>query len=148
MIRNGSEYGEALRRRRESGEYLRAERAALEAEGLPPEQVEALLEPAAAHQAQMDEEIAWYEDVRQGRISPVQTLTHLGRALIAARLAQGLTQKQLAERLGVSEAMVSRDERNEYHGVTLDRAQRVLDALDARVTTQVDVSSRLPWAAA
>jgi len=28
---------------------------------------------------------------------------------------------------------VSRDERNEYHGVTLERATRVLDALEVRL---------------
>jgi transcriptional regulator with XRE-family HTH domain len=44
----------------------------------------------------------------------------------------------LAGRLGISEAVVSRDERNEYHGITVDRAQRVLDALNASVVTQVE----------
>jgi transcriptional regulator with XRE-family HTH domain len=49
-----------------------------------------------------------------------------------------MTQKQLAHLLGVSEANVSRDERNEYHAVTVEKAQRVLDALGVSVTTQVD----------
>jgi transcriptional regulator with XRE-family HTH domain len=49
--------------------------------------------------------------------------------LIALRIALGLTQRQLAERLGVHESQVSRDERNEYHGVTVERASRLLDAL-------------------
>ena len=29
----------------------------------------------------------------------------------------------------VNESQVSRDERNEYHGITVDRASRILDAL-------------------
>ena len=59
--------------------------------------------------------------------------------LIALRIARGISQRQLAERLGVHESQVSRDERNEYHGITLDRAARVLDALgvDLRSTVQV-----------
>lgn len=43
---------------------------------------------------------------------------------------RGLSQRQLAERLRVYESQVSRDERNEYHGVTLERATRVLDAME------------------
>jgi hypothetical protein len=37
----------------------------------------------------------------------------------------------------VSEAQVSRDERNEYHGVTVDRAQRILEALGETVTARI-----------
>jgi transcriptional regulator with XRE-family HTH domain len=62
----------------------------------------------------------------------------IGRLLIATRIAQGLTQRELAERLGVSESLVSRDERNEYHGITVERAQRILDALHETVTTRVE----------
>jgi transcriptional regulator with XRE-family HTH domain len=39
-----------------------------------------------------------------------------------------LLQRELAERLGVHESQISRDERNEYHAVTVDRTGRVLDA--------------------
>ena len=47
------------------------------------------------------------------------------RTLVALRIALGLTQRQLAERLDVNESQVSRDERNEYHGITVDRARSV-----------------------
>jgi transcriptional regulator with XRE-family HTH domain len=57
--------------------------------------------------------------------------------LIALRIAAGMTQRQLADRLDVSEAQVSRDERNEYHGITVERAQRIIDALGAGVTVGV-----------
>lgn len=55
------------------------------------------------------------------------------------RIARGLTQRELAERLGVNESMVSRDERNEYHGITVDRAMRILDAMGVRLVTRVEV---------
>ena len=42
--------------------------------------------------------------------------------LIALWIAKGLTQRELAERLEVSEMQVSRDERNEYYGVTRAKA--------------------------
>jgi transcriptional regulator with XRE-family HTH domain len=57
--------------------------------------------------------------------------------LIAVRIAQGVSQRELATRLDVHESQVSRDERNEYFGITLERAARVLDALGARLRSQV-----------
>jgi hypothetical protein len=46
------------------------------------------------------------------------------------------------ERLGVNEAQVSKDESNEYHGISVERAQRIIDALEGSVT--VAVSSEQP----
>jgi len=47
------------------------------------------------------------------------------------------TQRELAEELGVHETQVSRDERNEYHGITVQRAATILDALGARLDLDV-----------
>lgn len=41
------------------------------------------------------------------------------------------------ERLGVSPSQVSRDERNDYHGVSVERAQRVLEALGLQIRVEV-----------
>jgi len=49
-------------------------------------------------------------------------------ALIRARLAEGLTQRQLADRMGVSQAVVSRLESAE-HSPRLESLQRAADAL-------------------
>ena len=38
--------------------------------------------------------------------------------------------------MGVHESQVSRDERNEYHGITLERASRVLDALGVTLVSE------------
>ena len=71
--------------------------------------------------------------MRRGELAPVTDLNSIGRLLIGLRIWSGLTQRQLAERLRVSESIVSRDERNEYHGVTVERAQKIFNALKARV---------------
>ncbi|MBL6998144.1 MAG: helix-turn-helix transcriptional regulator, partial [Phycisphaerales bacterium] len=65
-----------------------------------------------------------------------------GQTLIGLRIARGLTQRKLAKLLGVNETMVSRDERNEYHGITVDRAVRILDALDVKLVTHVEEIER------
>ena len=55
------------------------------------------------------------------------------------RIAKGISQRELASRLGVHESQVSRDERNEYHGITLDRANRILEALRVTLHTTVEM---------
>lgn len=57
----------------------------------------------------------------------------------STRIALGITQAELAKRLGVSEPQVSRDERNEYQGITSDRASRVLDALGVRMRSLLEL---------
>jgi hypothetical protein len=39
----------------------------------------------------------------------------------------------------VHESQVSRDERNEYFGITLERAIRLLDALNVKMHTKVEI---------
>ena len=67
-----------------------------------------------------------------------------GRLLIALRIYQGWTQKSLAEALGVDPSQVSRDERNEYHGITLERASRILEVLGETLTISVEPLKKSP----
>jgi DNA-directed RNA polymerase specialized sigma subunit len=138
MIRNETEYQEALRRLNQDREVAARQRAALEAEGLMPAEVERAMAPLLSFQTQLAEEVDWYERVRRREFPVITRLTEIGRLLLALRIAQGLTQRGLAERRGISEALVSRDERNEYHGITVERAQRILDALNETLTTRVE----------
>jgi DNA-binding XRE family transcriptional regulator len=138
MIRSENEYQEALRRLKQDQEVAGQQRQALISSGLNPDEVERAMQPLLSFQAQLAEEIAWYEDVRRRNFPTLQRLTDIGRMLIALRIASSMTQRELADRLGVNESSVSRDEKNEYHGITLDRAQRILDALGATITATVD----------
>jgi DNA-binding XRE family transcriptional regulator len=138
MIRNEQEYGVVLSRLAEDDQFLQAQQEAFETAGLSPEEVERALEPTRAFHAQLREEVEWYEAVKRRDFETIRNLRGLGRLLVALRIANGLTQRALADRLGVSEAQVSRDERNEYHGITLERAQRILDALGETVSSSVD----------
>lgn len=73
-------------------------------------------------------------------------LSGVARLLIAVRIAGGLSQRELAERLGVHETQVSRDERNEYHGITVERANRILEALGVELRTVVERFPKAPHA--
>jgi DNA-binding XRE family transcriptional regulator len=106
--------------------------------GLTDEETEKALEPMISFRAQLEDEVSWYERVRRRDFGVLENLSALGTTLIALRIANGYSQKELADRMGVSEAQVSRDERNEYHGITVERAQKVLDAMGETLESRVE----------
>jgi len=129
MIRNENEYQEAVRRLREEQERLAEHRKRLEEMGLAADEVKRALDPLRSFHEQLSEEVESYERLKRGELGELLNLHGLGTTLVALRIALGLTQRELAERLGVHESQVSRDERNEYNAITVDRASRILDAL-------------------
>jgi DNA-directed RNA polymerase specialized sigma subunit len=138
VIRNEKEYKEALARLEQDREVIAAQQQALADRGLAEEEVKRGLGPLLSFRAQLEEEVKWYERARRREFKVSHDVRDIGYMLIALRIANDLTQKELAEKLGVSEAMVSRDERNEYHGITVERAQRILDAMGEALRFEVD----------
>ncbi len=138
MIRSEKEYREAVERLRQDGEIIALQKEKLEGLVLSEEEVRRALEPMLSFRAQLEEEVEWYERVRRRDFGIIRDLSTVGTLLIALRIANGLSQRELAKKLGVSEAQVSRDERNEYHGITVDRVQRVLDAMNETLTSRVE----------
>lgn len=138
MIRTDTDYRRALQRLADEAETLRAQRENLSGLGLTDEEVDRAMEPLLSFRAQLEEEVEAYTRMRRGDLGPLQSLTAIGRWLVGARIARGLTQQELAERLSVDPSQVSRDERNDYRGVTTERAQRILEALDVRFTAHAE----------
>ena len=138
MIRSEKEYREAVERLRQDEEVLALQKEKLEGLGLSEVEVRRALEPMLSFRAQLEEEVEWYERVRRRDFGIIRDLSAVGTLLIALRIANGLSQRELADKLGVSESQVSRDERNEYHGITVDRAQKVLDAMNETLTSRVE----------
>jgi DNA-binding XRE family transcriptional regulator len=81
------------------------------------------------------EQIDHYEKLRDGQITSrdITSLRELPTTLIEARIAARLTQRQLAERIGVAEQQIQRWEANDYSGVNLDRLQNIADALGIKI---------------
>ena len=138
MIRNETEYEYTVRQLREQAERLARQEAELAEMGLSKEEIDRAMDPVRSFHEQLNEEIHSYERLKRGEFNELRNLAGLGQLLVALRVARGLTQRQLAEKLAVHESQVSRDERNEYHGITVERAQRVLEALGVEVRTTVD----------
>lgn len=64
MIRTDTEYETTAEHFRQGEEYLRREREALAATGRTPDEIKRLTDPAACFQAQLRDELAFYERVR------------------------------------------------------------------------------------
>ncbi|MCX7421953.1 MAG: helix-turn-helix transcriptional regulator [Planctomycetia bacterium] len=137
MIRSEAEYKIAVRRLSEQSERLKQQAVHLRKTELTKDEVKRVLDPVRCFHEQLKEEVQSYERLKRGEFDELQNLSGMGQLLVALRIAKGVTQRELAKRLDVSESQVSRDERNEYHGITVDRAQRVLEALGVTISTEV-----------
>jgi|GEM_PF-881770 len=133
MIRNDAELRETQRRVDEQKICDATNEAYFKSLGLSTEEVEMAMGPTMHLRAQMEHDIATYTKLKSGDLSGPREFSQLGRFLVEVRIARGLSLRELAKRLGIDESAVSRDERNEYHGVSVDRACRILEALDVEV---------------
>src|ERR1700744_2982719 len=138
MIRNDHEYEEAVNRIKEEKKRMAAEKDRLTKEGLTPAEVKRALDPMRSFHMQLEEEVEGYEKLKRGEFDELLNFQGMGRMLIALRIHRGLSQRELAEKLGVHESQVSRDERNEYNGITLERLTKLLEAFGASLRTTVE----------
>jgi hypothetical protein len=92
---------------------------------------QAMIESLESELAILRDELKRYEALKAGKIRrrKVRSLRELPVLLIEGRIAAGLTQRQLAGRLGLPEQQIQRYEATMYSGVGLDRLQEVADAL-------------------
>jgi len=89
---------------------------------------------ADALRSQLDElicEVSQYDELRAAAAKPIQihSLGELSNALIQARIAAGLSQRELAERLNLKEQQIQRYEATDYTSASLARLRQVAEAL-------------------
>ena len=89
--------------------------------------------------ADLQTDIQEYEGLRSGRrkVMKVETFEDLPRALVQARIAAGLTQEQLANKLKLKPQQIQRYEATEYQSASLSRIAEVVDALDVKVSENI-----------
>lgn len=112
--------------------------------GLPPQVISALRKSITVQRNEIDSIIAAYEAAKKGNWQDLQKRAgaDLGIALIIARIARQLTQKDLARKLGLKEQQIQRYEADRYRSISLSNFQRVARVLGLR--WKPDLS---PWSA-
>jgi HTH-type transcriptional regulator/antitoxin HigA len=80
---------------------------------------------------QLEEEIREYDHLKSGDLTlpNVERLDQIAPLIAKMRIAKGVSQTELAKRLGVSKQVVSRYEESEYQSVAISRLQEILDAI-------------------
>jgi transcriptional regulator with XRE-family HTH domain len=90
---------------------------------------------------EMSQDLKEYEALKSGKVTSfdAQSLADLPTLLVKARIARGLTQKDLANSLKVKEQQVQRWEVNDYSGASIETLKAVANALKVEITQQVFV---------
>jgi len=90
---------------------------------------------------ELQEEVARYEELRSTREITFEAagLMEIGVRLIEARIASGLTQKGLAELLGLKPQQIQRYEEDRYRTASLPRLAEVAAALGLSISTRLEL---------
>jgi ribosome-binding protein aMBF1 (putative translation factor) len=82
----------------------------------------------------LNRELSEYEELQSGRrrVIPLGSLEELPKTLIQARIAAGLSQEQLAARLGLKPQQVQRYEATDYRSASLQRVSEVARVLGVK----------------
>ena len=82
-------------------------------------------------------ELKEYEDLRDGKfdMSKLGMVSSLPETLIKARIARGMSQRDLAERIGLKEQQIQRYEATDYSSASLSRIRAVVSGLNSKGTS-------------
>ncbi len=136
MIRTEKDYTAAICEHADMKDRLARQRLSLQEQGYTEDIIADLMDSELAFAHQIGSDIELYEQASRRQFGKTDW-EHIGLLLINLRIANHVKQRDLADRLGVDESVVSRDERNEYRGITVERAWRILQALGERVELTV-----------
>ena len=80
---------------------------------------------------QLEDELREYDQLKSGELTlpNVERLDHVAPFVAKIRIARGVSQTELARRLGISKQVISRYEEAEYQTVSIARLQEILDAI-------------------
>ena len=109
---------------------------------LPPAMRQAVLDGMQSLIEEWSVQMRDYEALKSGRATlALHSLRELPTTLVKARLAAGLTQKQLAERLGLKPQQIQRYEATRYRTITFARLLEIAEVLGVQFEAQVQVGA-------
>lgn len=93
----------------------------------------------ASQFADLMAELHEYDALRSGerKILELTSFDELPRALIQARIALGLSQRALADKLGIKEQQLQRYEATEYASASIERVKDVINVMGLRIRKDV-----------
>lgn len=128
MIKNERQY---LITRTQVTRFKRTLKGLSEEAGLHPLILKAQKEAVRSQLSDLEADLREYESLKAGKfkLEQLKTVREIPTILIKARIAQGLSQKELAERLGLKEQQIQRYEATDYASARLSRIREVAGVL-------------------
>ena len=82
----------------------------------------------------LEDELREYDELKAGELSfpDIERLDQIAPFIAKIRIAKGVSQTELARRLGVSKQVISRYEESDYQTVAITRLQEILEAIGIR----------------
>lgn len=116
-------------------------------DGLPPEVLDGVRRSLVAERGELVESLKAYRAAQGGDVAALKARAgnDLGALLVAARVAKGWKQKELARRLFLPEQQIQRYEAERYRSISLSGLQRVARTLGIRLTAHIDQPVPDPW---
>ncbi len=146
MIKNERQY----RITKAEAEKFQKVLADLAASSVPQGQLDTRLAQAerGAIESQLEDllrEIDEYEDLKSGKVSVIRldTFDELPEGLIRARIAADLSQKALAERLGLKEQQIQRYESEGYRSASFQRLSDIANALGVTIREEIELPAQI-----
>ncbi len=147
MISNERQYRITRAQAAKFAQALRAIREGRgESTGTHPLIAKAQEEAISSQLADLQSELHEYESLKAGefQLDRLAAVDELPTVLIKARISQGLTQKDLAERVGLKEQQIQRYETTDYASASLTRIREVATALYDPAGSEPDESPAGP----
>lgn len=145
MIANQKQYKITMDRLNDlQSDIARFNELGLVRDGVDPIVIAAQRRSLESESQRLERDITRYNALREGRVDALKAddIAGLGNAFIEARLALGLTQKELASRLQVKEQQIQRYEQERYQSASLARLQEVARALETESAVELKLPER------
>lgn len=116
-------------------------------EGLPSEVIDGVRQSLTLERNELIASLQAYQKAQEGAPEDLKLRAgnDLGSSLIAARIARGWKQKELARRVFLPEQQIQRYEAERYRNITLAGLIRVARALGVRLTADISKPLEEPW---
>ena len=107
--------------------------------GMQPVLKEARIDALRSQLGDLKADLEEYQALRSGKrqVLKLDSFDDLPRALVQGRIAAGLSQQELAAKLGIKEQQVQRYEASDYQSASLARVAEVVRALGLRIRKDV-----------
>lgn len=143
MIKNDRQYNITKTQAEKFAKALRDVSKRTSVQGIHPVLAKAQQEAMENQCEELQHELKEYEELKSGKRKTIRvnSFEHLPLALIQARIARGLTQKELAQKLGLKEHRFSVTKQNSYAKASLARINEIIEMLDIKIGSKVDLTN-------